>query len=890
MKKIPALLLLLFCGLKPMAQYTMNGSAAQISCNEYRLTDAINTQSGSVWNNNKINLTQSFDFKFDVFLGSKDNDGADGIVFVLQPISTSVGTSGGGLGYEGVSPAVGITLDTYQNGINNDPAYDHIAIQLNGDIGHTTSNNLAGPVTALNGSDNIEDGLWHALRIQWDAPTKTISAWVDGNLRVSAIKDFVTDVFSGDPMVFWGFTGSTGGLNNYQGFKIALNPSFHFGPAQKRCLNEPITFFDSTVSFTTIAKYYWDFGDGSPLDSIHLNPVHVYPIPGDYIVKHRVIGADGCEATFTQNVRIGSKPVAAFTYNDSCVANTIGFTNASFATVGTVNNWYWDLGNSTTSLAQNPSTAYLTGGNKTIKLAVKSLEGCESDTLVKIIHIYTRPVLDFSFTDSVCLGSPTVFSGILVSATDPVTNWAWNFDGNVVTTQNASYTFATAGSHNVIFAASSNGSAGCMGIVQKPVFVVNKPVAWFRQDTACAAATTKFTDSSYSTDGIPITQWWWDLGNSQTSTQQNPLSVYTTAGPVIIKLVVKNARGCSSDTLYRTIIVHPKPVAKFGYVNMLCSAEPVQFLDSSFVSSGSISQWNWIYNGAVFSNRPQPVKIFPVGSQTVALQVISDAGCISDTAFRPFAVNVKPVISMNFSNACKLSPVDFTAAESTGTPIASWNWNFGDGVNGTGINTQHIYNNQGNYQVKLTATSVAGCSSDLLKRNISIYGSNAFAGNDTITAAGQPVQLHGSGGVSYLWSPGAGYLNDPSSPNPVAILYNSQTFLLKAYTPQGCESYDQVTITIYKGPDIYLPNAFTPNNDGLNDIYRGKPVGIASFSYLKIYNRYGQQLFYTEDYRKGWDGSWNGQQQENGTYIVVAAAVDFKGNPILKKQSFLLLR
>src|SRR5687768_1309407 len=184
MKKALVAIIVLLAGKFVAAQYTLNGNASQNDCHCYTLTQDAFSQSGSIWNNNKINLTQSFDFKFDVFLGCADFDGADGIVFVLQPISTSVGSQGGGLGYSGVSPAVGVTIDTWQNGSpqesvpDGDPFYDHISIQLNGDLHHRDSiapfpvNNIAGPVTALEGSDNIEDCQWHIFRIQWDATTK----------------------------------------------------------------------------------------------------------------------------------------------------------------------------------------------------------------------------------------------------------------------------------------------------------------------------------------------------------------------------------------------------------------------------------------------------------------------------------------------------------------------------------------------------------------------------------------------------------------------------------------------------------------------------------------------------------------------------------------------
>ncbi len=234
MQKILTLIFLLVFCQNLFAQYTLNGNATRDACNEYTLTAAVNWQGGSVWNNIKIDLTQSFDFNFDVLLGSNNSPGADGIAFVLQPVSTSVGSSGGGMGYEGITPAVGVIIDTYENGNNNDPAFDHIAVQLNGDISHTTVNNIAGPVTALNGNDNIEDGNWHSLRIVWNASSKTLTAAVDGSLRLSVVKDFVTDVFSGDPFVNWGFTGATGGENNLQKFKIALNPAFNFSANQKK--------------------------------------------------------------------------------------------------------------------------------------------------------------------------------------------------------------------------------------------------------------------------------------------------------------------------------------------------------------------------------------------------------------------------------------------------------------------------------------------------------------------------------------------------------------------------------------------------------------------------------------------------------------------------------
>ena len=893
MRSIVVIILIVFSCQNLLAQYTINGSAVRESCNSYTLTAEVNNQSGSVWNNTKINLTQSFDFKFDVYLGRLNANGADGIAFVMQPISTSVGSTGGGLGYEGITPAVGVTIDTWQNANNNDPYYDHIAIQLNGDIGHSSANNIAGPVTAVSGNDNIEDSMWHSLRIQWDAVAKSLTVYVDGVFRVSSVKDFIADVFSGNPMVYWGFTGSTGGAVNWQRFRTALSPAFYFSPNQKRCVNEPLTFYDTTVSFAPIVKFYWDFGDGSPIDSVDLNPTHVYTVAGDYTVIQRVIGADGCEATNTQIVRIGSKPIASFNYlGTMCIPMPpnppVNFLDSSYAVVGTVNNWFWDLNNGNSSTLQNPSANYISPGNKTIKLAAKTGEGCESDTLIKLIHLYSQPVLDFTFTDSVCSGTPILFSGIVVSGSDPVTNWFWSFppDTSIIHTQNAVYVFTTAGIHTVNLMATSSSNTGCLGSVTKNVFVVNKPIAYFKYNTICQAVPAVLTDSSFTTDGTLINQWWWNLGNGTFSLQQDPSVIFPVAGTDTVRLVVQNAKGCLSDTLIQPIVIYAKPSANFGYSKPMCNGIPVQFSDST---TGTVNQWSWLYGGSIWSSIQKPTRSFLTGTQTVGLLATTLNGCISDTVFKTFYVNPIPAVTLNFNNGCANTALTFTATENPVGTVSAWKWVFGDGGFANAKDTQHLYRAKGLFNVKLYATAATGCYSDSLRRDIMIYSTNANAGNDTIAAAGQPVQLNGSGGVSYLWSP-VQYLDNPNIYDPVAILRSTQTFNLKAYSPEGCASYAQVTIKIYNGPDIYLPNAFSPNGDGLNDVYRGIPVGIREFRYLRIFNRYGGEVFSTTDHHKGWDGTYKGAKQVSGVYVVVASGIDFRGNPVNKNGTIMLIR
>jgi hypothetical protein len=206
------------------SEYVMNGSASFTGNDCYILTTMDAGLAGSVWYSNLITLASDFDMTFQVYLGY-DDLGADGIAFVLQPNSSaSLGFSGGGIGYMGISPSIIVEYDTWQN---DDPYYDHIAIQRNGDV-NTNSNALAGPVWANASSDNIEDGAWHSTQIVWDASTYTLTVYFDGVLRLTYSENFVATTFGGDPKVYWGFTGATGGAANLQRFCIT-SASFEEG-------------------------------------------------------------------------------------------------------------------------------------------------------------------------------------------------------------------------------------------------------------------------------------------------------------------------------------------------------------------------------------------------------------------------------------------------------------------------------------------------------------------------------------------------------------------------------------------------------------------------------------------------------------------------------------
>jgi len=169
-----------------------------------------------------------------------------------------------------------------------------------------------------------------------------------------------------------------------------------------------------------------------------------------------------------------------------------------------------------------------------------------------------------------------------------------------------------------------------------------------------------------------------------------------------------------------------------------------------------------------------------------------------------------------------------------------------------------------------------------------------FAGDDTVMVIGQPLQLDavdlgGGGFSSYVWTPAEG-LSDPNIPNPTTVVSGTVTYTVVATTALGCSATASIVIGATNVANIIVPNAFTPNNDGHNDVLRAIVFGIRSFQFFRVYNRLGQLVFATVDAGSGWDGAVGGQLAPAGTYVWSAAGVDYQGRPVWRKGTVILVR
>lgn len=247
------------------AQYTFVGDAADIGNNCYRITAPQEFQNGAIWYDNIIDLNDPFHLQYEAGFGTNPN-GADGMVFVMQQVANDVlGLAGGGMGFEGFSPSFGVEFDTWQNFDYDDPAFDHMAFLINGNVIHSNPGNIAGPVQISATSPNVSDGEDHVVDIFWEPATNTVTVWFDCEERLTATIDLANDVFLGDTEVFWGFTGATGGSVNEH--TVCLDPSILGLPETYNiCTGESV---ELQVTGNAAGTYSWE--PAAPLSNPTIN-------------------------------------------------------------------------------------------------------------------------------------------------------------------------------------------------------------------------------------------------------------------------------------------------------------------------------------------------------------------------------------------------------------------------------------------------------------------------------------------------------------------------------------------------------------------------------------------------------------------------------------------
>jgi len=475
------------------------------------------------------------------------------------------------------------------------------------------------------------------------------------------------------------------------------------------CFGYQTSFTDASLSFGSAnVSWDWDFDDGNT--STNQNPSNLYLTPGTHTVQLIVTNQNGCSDTIIKNVIVDSLPVSDFSYTEVCLNDTTYFTDLSDGSGVPVVGWDWDFGDGNTSTNQNPYNLYLFSGNYNVSLIIANANGCR-DTITKNVVVDSLPVSIFDYTE-VCLNDTTYFTDMSDGSGVPVVGWDWDFDdGNTSTDQNPSNLYLSPGNYNVsLIVVNANG---CRDTIAKNVAVDSLPVAGFVADTVCLGYETSFTDTSLSF-GSPNVSWLWDFGDGNTSTDQNPIYVFTTHGLHTVQLVIINQDGCT-DIAINTVVVDFLPVPNFSYTEV-CLNDTTYFTDMSNGSGVPIVSWLWDFGDGNTSTDQNPCNLYlSPGNHSVSLSVINTNGC-TDTIIKNIVVDSLPIPDFSYEYTCLGDITYFTdMSYGAGALVVLWDWNFGDGNTSTVWNPSHLYLTEGDYNVSLVVVNSNGCIDSITK-------------------------------------------------------------------------------------------------------------------------------------------------------------------------------
>ncbi|WP_207495242.1 PKD domain-containing protein [Aridibaculum aurantiacum] len=662
------------------------------------------------------------------------------------------------------------------------------------------------------------------------------------------------------------------------------------------CLPDSMAQFinTSTVPDGQALTYLWNFGDqnatpANPTTDTARNPLHKYTAYGTYNVSLTVTTANGCTNTLAMPFTTGGfSPAinyAIVNENALCVRNQVQLRNQMNVTADSIYRMdiYWDAVNQPAVFTQidNPAanalyphlypsfTAPATVG-VTIKVVVYSRGGCISEK-AKDITLHAVPVVTPAPAQTVCFSEPAF---TLQSSVSNVQGGGV-YSGNGTTAAGV-FTAAQAGvgQHEIKYVFTSVG--GCKDSAITTITVLPQPVADFTFSSICVGDSTSFTDNSSIPTGS-IASYAWTFGDGTTGTDRPPFrKLYDNYGNYNVQLVVTSDAGCSSAPATKVVRVHALPAVDFAMPQSVClPGGSLQFNNLTTLPNGTLSElsFTWNYgdgNSATTFNGSHVYE--DSASYNIMLIATSAAGCTNDTVktFNSFYRRPVADFEVSTSSVCQGEATTFTDLSSApNSTISSYVWRFGDGTMSTAANPEKAYALPGNYTVRLMVSTPEGCMADTTQAILVNVQPRVDAGVNVFIPQGSTYQLHpfvNDTSLSFRWTP-ATYLNNANVLRPVFTAVESQTYRLMATGAVNCTGEDTVRITVLK--PLNVPNAFSPNGDGINDTWLIPNLADYPGSVLEVYDRYGRVVYRTIGYTSGWNGSFNGQPLAVGTYYYI---------------------
>lgn len=645
----------------------------------------------------------------------------------------------------------------------------------------------------------------------------------------------------------------------------------------------------------------WSFGDpasGAANTSTIQNGQHTYTASGSFTIIHQVTTANGCKDSDTLTYAVaGSKPKADFTVTTTplCSNKGVNIQNATTIAIGSVTKIEvsWDDVNAPATFDSytNPTASqvfshtyadFQSPATKSYTIRLKAYSGatCLHDT-TKVIVLNASPKTQFLAMNGICLGNSRIITQ--GSQTSSLLGNAF-YSGNGITNANGQYNSATAGAgtHQLQYLFVTN--AGCRDSSQNSIIVWPAPVASFTIGSPkCEKNNISFTSTSNAGAGT-ITGYQWSFGDGSlplNTTSSTPVQhIYNAANSYNVSLQVQTSNGCVSTVSQQPVTVNLLPTVSFTPPASVCLPDGgALFADNSSITDGTQASFTyfWTFGDGGISLQKDPLHRYSaVGPFNVKLRVTTVNGCI-DSLSQVFN-NIHPQPKASFvtdpvaGQVCLGDSIRFVSTSNglDGT-VTKWKWDINDGTTDTTSNFWRTYATAKSYSVSLHVFNSHGCMSDTVTKTVIIDDyPNLNAGPDVYMLQGSSVVLNpivtgANSSVQYLWT--GPNLSSLTVKNPIASPLNDQEYIVEVTNGLGCSIEDTMWVKLYRPP--VLPNAFSPNGDGINDTWQVTHLNTYSTAKVEVFNRYGQVVFSSTGYSKPWDGTSNGKPLAVGVYYYV---------------------
>ena len=654
--------------------------------------------------------------------------------------------------------------------------------------------------------------------------------------------------------------------------------SFNDGSLVQCAVNKRFIFSNSSsVSVGKIDHFEWQFGDHAPNSNL-VNPVHTYSDSGKYKVTLTAISDNGCVDSSARFIYIYKKPRAVFSVSDSaqCLKNnTFLFKNSSVSFNGKIN-YDWHFGDSNSSANLNPDHSYFFSDTFQVKLIITDSIGCK-DTSAKFAYVWSSPEAGFTINDTIqCLKNNLfILNDTSTLVGSNFSSFEWDFgDLTTATGRFVNHSYQSANTFKATLIVTSDKN--CKDTTSQNLFVLPNPDAGFIiNDSAQCMDGNSFIFTISQQPLVTFRQW--EFGDGTFDTSRMVAHSYLTTDTFAVKLLLQNQNGCT-DSNQKTVLVFPSPLTDFSVDNSKQCLKNNLFRFTN-LSDKNATYFDWFFGDNHTDTVFEPSHSYDsAGFYDVLLIASTTNNCI-DSFSRKITVMSNPQAPWVSSNSplCEGDDLNLTTGI-MGNTNYFWTSDFGFKSNlPCPVISKAGFSDSGYYYLKI---NLWGCESDSTAIKIRVNPlPHLDLGLKRNICYGEKIILDPSDFMAYRWQ--------DNSTNRTFSVSLPGVYSVQVTNAYSCKNSDSIEITHNCPTVLFVPDAFSPNNDGINDQFVIVADNMKNFE-IRIFDRWGEIVFQSDHIQTTWDGTFKGVLCPIGVYYYELLTLDSNGK-VSKAQGMVTL-